>query len=330
MKSYKTNRIIFSVGAVIIGIVLLIWPGTSLNIISRCIGIALAVGGLVAGGFFIKDHESLSRSFLLVMGVIMIICGVVIFLHPYDLVRLIPSIMGVLVLVSGIVNLMETFTLSKRKYSKWWVSLIISLITIGAGIFLVKYAFDLVAIITRIAGGILLFDGVSDLWVTSRVLSSSKESAVDGVIVSEKEAAEEGTDSKTPQGAEAQKAETPKAAEASVKPQPAASQEAPAESSVNPKPAAAQEAPAESSVKPQPAAAQEAPVESKPAAAQQVPVEPQPAADQETPAMPQTDAKAEDGKGKIGISETANSDIPEYMLYMDADNDLYDGGDSTP
>ena len=314
MKSYKTNRIIFSVGAVIIGIVLLIWPGTSLNIISRCIGIALAVGGLVAGGFFIKDHESLSRSFLLVMGVIMIICGVVIFLHPYDLVRLIPSIMGVLVLVSGIVNLMETFTLSKRKYSKWWVSLIISLITIGAGIFLVKYAFDLVAIITRIAGGILLFDGVSDLWVTSRVLSSSKESAVDGVIVSEKEAAEEGTDSKTPQGAEAQKAETPKAAEASVKPQPAASQEAPAESSV----------------KPQPAAAQEAPVESKPAAAQQVPIEPQPAADQETPAMPQTDAKAEDGKGKTGISETANSDIPEYMLYMDADNDLYDGGDSTP
>ena len=314
MKSYKTNRIIFSVGAVIIGIVLLIWPGTSLNIISRCIGIALAVGGLVAGGFFIKDHESLSRSFLLVMGVIMIICGVVIFLHPYDLVRLIPSIMGVLVLVSGIVNLMETFTLSKRKYSKWWVSLIISLITIGAGIFLVKYAFDLVAIITRIAGGILLFDGVSDLWVTSRVLSSSKESAVDGVIVSEKEAAEEGTDSKTPQGAEAQKAETPKAAEASVKPQAAASQEAPAESSV----------------KPQPAAAQEAPVESKPAAAQQVPVEPQPAADQETPAMPQTDAKAEDGKGKTGISETANSDIPEYMLYMDADNDLYDGGDSTP
>ena len=330
MKSYKTNRIIFSVGAVIIGIVLLIWPGTSLNIISRCIGIALAVGGLVAGGFFIKDHESLSRSFLLVMGVIMIICGVVIFLHPYDLVRLIPSIMGVLVLVSGIVNLMETFTLSKRKYSKWWVSLIISLITIGAGIFLVKYAFDLVAIITRIAGGILLFDGVSDLWVTSRVLSSSKESAVDGVIVSEKEAAEEGTDSKTPQGAEAQKAETPKAAEASVKPQPAASQEAPAESSVKPQPAAAQEAPAESSVKPQPAAAQEAPVESKPAAAQQVPVEPQPAADQETPAMPQTDAKAEDGKGKIGISETANSDSPEYMLYMDADNDLYDGGDSTP
>ena len=330
MKSYKTNRIIFSVGAVIIGIVLLIWPGTSLNIISRCIGIALAVGGLVAGGFFIKDHESLSRSFLLVMGVIMIICGVVIFLHPYDLVRLIPSIMGVLVLVSGIVNLMETFTLSKRKYSKWWVSLIISLITIGAGIFLVKYAFDLVAIITRIAGGILLFDGVSDLWVTSRVLSSSKESAVDGVIVSEKEAAEEGTDSKTPQGAEAQKAETPKAAEASVKPQPAASQEAPAESSVKPQPAAAQEAPAESSVKPQPAAAQEAPVESKPAAAQQVPVEPQPAADQETPAMPQTDAKSEKKKKKIGISETANSDIPEYMLYMDADNDLYDGGDSTP
>ena len=320
MKSYKTNRIIFSVGAVIIGIVLLIWPGTSLNIISRCIGIALAVGGLVAGGFFIKDHESLSRSFLLVMGVIMIICGVVIFLHPYDLVRLIPSIMGVLVLVSGIVNLMETFTLSKRKYSKWWVSLIISLITIGAGIFLVKYAFDLVAIITRIAGGILLFDGVSDLWVTSRVLSSSKESAVDGVIVSEENVPKEGTDIGPTQEAEAPKAEE------TAKPEKTQNADVQKTDAVKTDAQKAAEAP----VKPQPAAAQEAPVESKPAAAQQVPVEPQPAADQETPAMPQTDAKAEDGKGKTGISETANSDIPEYMLYMDADNDLYDGGDSTP
>lgn len=286
MKSYKTNRIIFSVGAVIIGIVLLIWPGTSLNIISRCIGIALAVGGLIAGGFFIKDHESLSRSFLLVMGVIMIICGVVIFLHPNDLVRLIPTILGVLVLVSGIVNLMETFTLSKRKYSKWWVSLIISLITIGAGIFLVKYAFDLVAIITRIAGGILLFDGVSDLWVTSRVLRASEESTIDGVIVSEEnepknepkdepkdvskdepkdvptDVQTEGTDKKPSQGAEAQTAEETATSEAS----------------------------------------------------------------QEAPVTTQVEAAKEENKS----SETTDPGLPEYMLYMDANNDEYDAGDNTP
>ena len=320
MKSYKTNRIIFSVGAVIIGIVLLIWPETSLNIISRCIGIALAVGGLVAGGFFIKDHESLSRSFLLVMGVIMIICGVVIFLHPYDLVRLIPSIMGVLVLVSGIVNLMETFTLSKRKYSKWWVSLIISLITIGAGIFLVKYAFDLVAIITRIAGGILLFDGVSDLWVTSRVLSSSKESAVDGVIVSEENVPKEGTDIGPTQEAEAPKAEE------TAKPEKTQNADVQKTDAVKTDAQKAAEAP----VKPQPAVTPEAPVKPQPKAASQTPAKSQPEADAEKNVKPQPDAVADEEKEENGRSETADSNLPEYMLYMDANNDEYDAGDDTP
>ncbi len=306
MKSYKTNRIIFSVGAVIIGIVLLIWPGTSLNIISRCIGIALAVGGLIAGGFFIKDHESLSRSFLLVMGVIMIICGVVIFLHPNDLVRLIPTILGVLVLVSGIVNLMETFTLSKRKYSKWWVSLIISLITIGAGIFLVKYAFDLVAIITRIAGGILLFDGVSDLWVTSRVLRASEESTIDGVIVSEEnvskvEPKDEPKDVSKDEPKDVSKDEPKDELKDELKDVP----------------------------KNVPTDVQTEGTDKKPSQGAEAQTAEETAtseASQEAPVTTQVEAAKEENKS----SETTDPGLPEYMLYMDANNDEYDAGDNTP
>ena len=40
MKSFTTNRIVFAIGASVLGIILLIWPGTSLIIMAKCIGIS--------------------------------------------------------------------------------------------------------------------------------------------------------------------------------------------------------------------------------------------------------------------------------------------------
>ena len=173
MKSFRTNRIIFAAGAMLIGIILLVWPSTSLLIMGKCVGAFLALGGLAAAFMFFRDHESATRSLLLVMAAVMLICGIVIFLHPQDLVKLIPTIMGILVMISGLINLGETFVLTRNKYGKWWISLIVSIVTIAAGIFLVRNAFNLASLITRIAGGILVFDGISDLWVVSRLSKSA-------------------------------------------------------------------------------------------------------------------------------------------------------------
>lgn len=198
MESFKINRIVFSAGAIIIGIVLLVWPETSLIVIAKCVGAVLACGGVVAGYMSFKDHETAMRSILMVMAVVMLICGIVIFMHPEELIKLIPMIMGILVLISGLIKLGETFMLTKRSYNRWWISLIIAIITIAAGIFLVKNAFSLAALITRIGGGILLFDGASDLWVISR-LSSTAKSADEANGVVDAQAQEVKTEEAKPQ-----------------------------------------------------------------------------------------------------------------------------------
>ena len=91
--------------------------------------------------------------------------------------------MGILVLISGLINLGETFMLTRSKYNKWWASLIVAIATIAAGIFLIRNAFNLASLITRIAGGILIFDGISDLWVISRVSKAHKEMEVEATAV---------------------------------------------------------------------------------------------------------------------------------------------------
>ena len=183
LKSFRTDRIIFAAGAIVLGIVLLVWPSTSLLIMGKCIGAILAAGGLAAVFMFFRNHESAMKSVLLIMAAVMLICGVVIFLHPEDLVRLIPTIMGILVLISGLINLGETFMLTRSKYNKWWASLIVAIATIAAGIFLIRNAFNLASLITRIAGGILIFDGVYDLWVISRISKVSKDMAAEASAV---------------------------------------------------------------------------------------------------------------------------------------------------
>lgn len=177
MKSFTLNRVIFSAGALFLGIILLIWPTGSLYFLAKFIGVFLAVGGVAAGVMYFQDHDSAMKSILLVLALVMLICGAVIFLHPEELIKLIPTILGMMIVVSGLINLGETFILSRSKYKKWWISLIIAVITIACGVFVINRALGLASLITRIAGGVLIFDGASHLWVTSRVYKSSKEAA---------------------------------------------------------------------------------------------------------------------------------------------------------
>jgi len=177
MKSFTLNRVIFSAGALFLGIILLIWPTGSLYFLAKFIGVFLAVGGVAAGVMYFQDHDSAMKSILLVLALVMLICGAVIFLHPEELIKLIPTILGMMIVVSGLINLGETFILSRSKYKKWWISLIIAVITIACGVFVINRALGLASLITRIVGGVLIFDGASHLWVTSRVYKSSKEAA---------------------------------------------------------------------------------------------------------------------------------------------------------
>ena len=190
MSSFRTNRLIFAIGAVIIGIILLVWPDVSLVVIGRCIGAVLAVGGLVAGFLSFKDRESLTRTLLLLMAAVMLICGIVIVIHPEELVKLIPTIAGALAVISGMINVGETILLSRNKYGKWWISLLAAALKIAAGIFVVRNAFVLVETIARVAGGVMIFCGGSDLWVLSRLFVAEKKVAQENKTESAKDGAE--------------------------------------------------------------------------------------------------------------------------------------------
>jgi uncharacterized membrane protein HdeD (DUF308 family) len=105
----------------------------------------------------------------LLIGIVITFVGARIFVNPENFASIIPSAVGYLITFSGIMNLLETFTLSRAHYRKWWVSLLAALMTIVLGLILINHALGIAETMVRIGGIALLFNGASDLWISRRV-----------------------------------------------------------------------------------------------------------------------------------------------------------------
>ena len=174
MRQLSGSRKIFALGSLILGVLLLIWPGSALRTAAYATGIVVMAGGIASilahfRGRGRRLAGPLFSGFNLLMGIIVTLVGGWIFTNPEDFASIIPTALGYLIVISGIINLLETFSLSRARYKKWWVSLLAAVVTICMGLLLINHAFGIALTMVRLAGIFLLFNGISDIVILRRV-----------------------------------------------------------------------------------------------------------------------------------------------------------------
>lgn len=170
MRYYSNSRKIYAFGSLILGILLLLWPVSALKIVSYAAGLIIMVGGITSIYTQLRNRRRGKASvWSTIVGVVITLVGGWIFVNPENFASIIPTAIGYLITFSGIINLVETFTLSRAHYRKWWVSLLAAVLTIILGLILINHAFGIAATMVRIGGVALLFNGISDLWINRRV-----------------------------------------------------------------------------------------------------------------------------------------------------------------
>ena len=170
MRYYSNSRKIYAIGSLICGILLLLWPVSALRIVSYAVGIIIMAGGIASVLTQLRNRRRGNGSVTsMIVAVLITLVGGWIFVNPENFASIIPTAVGYLITISGIINLLETFTLSRAHYRKWWVSLLAAVLTIVLGLTLVNHAFGIAATMVRIGGVALLFNGISDLWINRRV-----------------------------------------------------------------------------------------------------------------------------------------------------------------
>ena len=186
LKGLKASYTVSAALCILFGLVLLIWPGTTTRIVCMLLGGVLLIYGAFQVVICLMNRE---RTFLsqgmLILGIVLSVIGLWILLRPDMIIMAVPVIVGVVILIHGVHNVIQAVDLQRENYDKWWLALLLGILTVAFGGMLVFNPFAAVEMAVRMIGISLIYDGVSDMWILSRVfkVKKHKEKVIDADYV---------------------------------------------------------------------------------------------------------------------------------------------------
>lgn len=157
--SYKKSELTKTLILGLVGLVLVLMPGTLNKILGIIVGVVLLVIGIA--GIYQYLQNKIGTSASLVSGIFYSILGSIILLYPGSVVRAIAIGIGISLTISGLVKVKWSFTL-KGLDSIWIGTLVIGILTTILGIVLIFSPFSGDAI-TKITGAFLVVVAIFDL-----------------------------------------------------------------------------------------------------------------------------------------------------------------------
>lgn len=174
-KKMKANDLISSLVFVVIGLVLLIWPGTSTQVVCMVLGgVLLAYGVIQIVMYLFAKEKTLYHQGMLILGIILSVIGAWILLKPEMIIAAVPVIMGIIIVMHGVHNIVQGLQLKGMDYEKWWIAFALGIVTVALGSILIYNPFSVVNTVVRVIGAFLIYDGISRIWIVSRVSKSKK------------------------------------------------------------------------------------------------------------------------------------------------------------
>lgn len=181
-KGLKANYTVSAGLCTLLGLVLLIWPGTTMRIVCSLLGgMLLLYGVLQIILWLINKERTMISQGMMVFGIVLAVIGIWILTQPEMIIMAVPVIVGVLIVIHGIHNVVQAFALKKDNYDRWWLAFLFGALTVALGGILVYNPFEVAETVVRFIGIFLIYDGISDIWILSRVfkVKRDKEKIID-------------------------------------------------------------------------------------------------------------------------------------------------------
>ena len=141
---------------------------------------------------------------MLVGGVITAGLGIFTLAKPQVVASFLPIVFGIFILVDGLSRVGTAIDLAKRKGQKWWMLLLLSVVSVALGALLVLHPFDAAVSVVMVCGILLIVEGAlnlgcvlyaaMELRTLDRMASAAANAALSalGDALDETEAAESG------------------------------------------------------------------------------------------------------------------------------------------
>lgn len=164
VKQFSKSYILVSALYIVLGVVLMAWPTTSVQMICYGLGIGMIVLGITYGiVYFTKDNPSGFLQMDLVIGIVCLAFGVFLLLNTEVFKTVLPFALGIILLLGAVVKIQNAVNMKRLKFKKWYMVLIAALVIIALAIVLLCNVLkDEHAMILYI-GICLILDGLTNL-----------------------------------------------------------------------------------------------------------------------------------------------------------------------
>ena len=151
-KALKWRSLIVAFSAILLGLLFILTPQASADVICYVAGILLLASGIAAVISYLASGR-LFGSYALVSGIVLLVCGVFCLLRPEIIQGLLTVLFGVFLVIDGMMTLQDGVDCARARLAGWWVPALLGAVTIALGC-VVLFGISLIA------------DGVFDLIVT--------------------------------------------------------------------------------------------------------------------------------------------------------------------
>lgn len=160
LEKLKSKTGLSNVIYILLGLFLLLRPGTTTAIITRLIGIAALIYGITR----IVDKGKYDMDFVgFAIAVVITIAGVFLIFNPSFIAKILPTILGIYVLIEGAGEMRSALIMRSHGYSRWVTSFALSLLVIIVGIVVLVNPFATMNLVFMVFGGAMVVSGVAGL-----------------------------------------------------------------------------------------------------------------------------------------------------------------------
>ncbi len=176
LKAIKMEIIIVSIALFVLGLLLVIFPTASQEIISKGIGVALCVWGVLRliNYFRIAGSEILG-SYGLVQGVTLLAFGMFFVIKPEAIAVFLGTALAIIIIVDGILKLQYAVDFYHLESDKWWIELVGAVIMVVIGVVALFNPFSTSSALIVFIGIALMIEGIWDFVSLMRIVSITKK-----------------------------------------------------------------------------------------------------------------------------------------------------------
>ena len=174
-----------SVFFLVLGIIMVVRPDSSLALICRALGILTALFGAVRiVQYFVRAPQGIGQRYDLAGGLFCLLIAALLIWRAKEIVAILSVVVGIFILIDSVFKLQVAFDARRTGVASWIMMMVLACVSLLLGILLVFDTFKGQAVISVIMGAALIYEAVADLFTVfyvSRFVRDVKSAVRDAV-----------------------------------------------------------------------------------------------------------------------------------------------------